>query len=90
MVFPKNFVLSQWCQFEVTHCLRHAMDYDDALLVVCLDGVASREMTTSMMAVMKTTTYIQWAEHPDAIHALWGRVRQSKSKSHLFTKVHII
>jgi hypothetical protein len=53
------------------------MDYDDALIIVCVDDVASREMTTSMMAVLKTTTYIQWAEHRDAIRAFWGRVRQS-------------
>jgi toll-like receptor 13 len=77
MVFSKDFVLSQWCQFELTYCLRHVMDYDDALIVVCVDDVASREMTTAMMAVMKTTTYIQWAKHPDAIRAFLGRVRQS-------------
>jgi hypothetical protein len=77
MVFSKHFVKSEWCQFELTYCLRHDMDYDDALIVVCVDDVASREIPTAMMAVLKTTTYIQWAEHRDAIRAFWGRVRQS-------------
>jgi hypothetical protein len=59
MVFSRHFVRSQWCQFELTYCLRHVMDYDDALIIVCKDYVASGKMTSAMMAVMKTTTYIQ-------------------------------
>jgi toll-like receptor 13 len=77
MVFSKDFVRSEWCQFELTYCLRHVMDYDDALIIVCVDDVTSTEMTTSMMAVLKTTTYIQWSRHPDAVRAFWGRVRQA-------------
>jgi toll-like receptor 13 len=61
MVFSRDFVQSQWCQFELTYCLRHVMDYDDNLLIVCVDDVVSTEMTTAMMAVLKMTTYIQWA-----------------------------
>ena len=75
MVFSKDFVRSQWCQFELAYCLSHAMDYEDALIVVCVDDVTSRDMTTAMMAVMKTTTYIQWAEHPDARAAFWGMLQ---------------
>ena len=77
MVFSKDFVRSQWCQFELAYCLRQVMDYDDALIVVCVDDVTSRNMTTAMMAVMKTTTYIQWAEHDDAIGSFWGRLHLS-------------
>jgi hypothetical protein len=51
------------------------MDYDDSLLIVVIDDVITRRMTEAMMAVIKTTTYIQWAEHQDAIHSFWGRVR---------------
>jgi hypothetical protein len=75
MVFSRDFVQSQWCQFELTYCLRHVMDYDDNLLIVCVDDVVSTEMTTAMMAVLNTTTYIQWAWHRDAIRSFWGRVR---------------
>jgi hypothetical protein len=75
MVFSRHFVRSQWCQFELTYCLRHVMDYDDALIIVCKDDVASGEMTSAMMAVMKTTTYIQWVGQDDAVRAFWGRVR---------------
>ena len=77
MVFSKDFVRSQWCQFELAYCLSQVMDYDDALIVVCVDDVTSRNMTTAMMAVMKTTTYIQWAEHDDAVGSFWGRLHLS-------------
>jgi hypothetical protein len=30
MVFSKNFVRSEWCQFELTYCLTHVMDYDES------------------------------------------------------------
>ena len=75
MVFSRDFVRSQWCQFELTFCLSHVLAYEDALLVVCVDDVASRDMTSAMMAVLKTTTYIQWAEAPDAVGSFWGRLQ---------------
>ncbi|XP_070209298.1 toll-like receptor 2 [Littorina saxatilis] len=77
MVFSRDFVKRQWCQFELTFCLSHAMDYDDALIIVCVDDVTSSEMTSAMMAVLKTTTYIQWEEIGDAMEAFWGRLRLS-------------
>ena len=77
MVFSRHFVLSQWCQFELAFCLKHVMDYDDALIVVCVDDVASRQMTPAMMAVLKTTTYLQWGEGEEVARAFWTRLRQA-------------
>ncbi|XP_076439594.1 uncharacterized protein LOC143279433 [Babylonia areolata] len=74
MVFSQHFVHSQWCQFELSLCLSHVMDYDDALIVVCVDNVTSRQMTSAMMGVLKTTTYIQWSEEEDAVVSFWGRL----------------
>ena len=54
----------------------HVMEYDDALLVVSLDDVTtSRVLTSSMAALVKTTTIIQWEESPGAIVAFWGRIQ---------------
>ena len=75
MVFSLDFVVRQWCQYELNYCLHHVMDHDDALIIVCVDDVVSREMTTAMMAVLKTTTYIQWEEHGDAMDSFWGRLQ---------------
>nr|KAG5688552.1 hypothetical protein BaRGS_010187 [Batillaria attramentaria] len=74
MLFSSNFVHSQWCQFELNYCLRHVMENDDMLLVVCLHDIPSRDLTPAMMAVMKTTTYIKWADDVDAIESFWGRI----------------
>ena len=77
MVFSRSFLASQWCQFELAFCLQHAMDTEDALVIVCLDDVTSRDLTPAMMAVLKTTTYIQWAAGADAARAFWGRLGQA-------------
>nr|KAG5687319.1 hypothetical protein BaRGS_011725 [Batillaria attramentaria]KAG5712803.1 hypothetical protein BaRGS_007400 [Batillaria attramentaria] len=75
MLFSTNFAQSHWCQFELNFCLRHVMDFDDALVVVMLHDIPARDLTTAMMAVMKTTTYIEWDDTPDARASFWGRLR---------------
>ncbi|KAL8621535.1 hypothetical protein ACOMHN_026207 [Nucella lapillus] len=74
MVFSTHFVRSQWCQFELSLCLTHVMDYDDALIVVCVDDVLSHDMTSAMRAVLKTTTYIQWRREVEAEDLFWRRL----------------
>nr|KAG5699935.1 hypothetical protein BaRGS_018234 [Batillaria attramentaria] len=76
-VFSKGFARSHWCQFELNWCLSHVIENDDALVVVCLDDVSSRDLTPAMMAVLKTTTYIQWDENPDATASFWGCLEQA-------------
>ena len=75
MVFSKYFARSQWCQFELACCLSYVMDNDDALVIACVDDVTSgSDLTPTMMAVLYTTTYIQWADEPDAVASFWGRL----------------
>ena len=76
VVFSRHFARSQWCQFELALCLQHVIDHGDALVITCVDDVTSGgDLTPTMMAVMYTTTYIQWAEEPDAKTSFWGRLR---------------
>nr|KAG5702068.1 hypothetical protein BaRGS_032317 [Batillaria attramentaria] len=75
MIFSKHFTRSQWCQFELSFCLDHVMKNDDALLVVCLEDLSSRDLTPAMMAVLCTTTYIHWDVDADARRSFWGRLR---------------
>nr|KAG5693789.1 hypothetical protein BaRGS_029419 [Batillaria attramentaria] len=75
MVFSSGFAQSQWCQFELRLCLSHVMEHDDALLVVFLHDVHAHDMTSTMMAVLKTTTCIEWGEEPDARTSFWGRIQ---------------
>nr|KAG5692577.1 hypothetical protein BaRGS_024137 [Batillaria attramentaria] len=75
MLFSTNFSQSPWCQFELNLCLSHVMENDDMLLVVLLEDIPSRDLTPAMMAVMKTTTYIEWDDHPEARASFWGRLQ---------------
>jgi hypothetical protein len=75
MVFSNDFVRSQWCQFELAYCLSHVMDYEDSLIVMCLDDVASREPTAAMRALMMTTNYIQYEQGRDGENLFWWRIR---------------
>ena len=77
MVFSRHFTHSPWCQFELDLCLGHTLDYGDALIVTCLGDVASRDLTSTMAAVLETTTYIQWRDNRDAVTSFWDRVTLS-------------
>ena len=77
MVFSRHFTHSPWCQFELDLCLGHTLDYGDALIVTCLGDVASRDLTSTMAAVLETTTYIQWRDNRDAVTSFWNRVTLS-------------
>ena len=74
MLFSTSFAQSPMCQFELSMCVTHVLDQGDALIIACLDDLPARAMTSSMMAVLKTTPYIQWADDEDAVAAFWGRL----------------
>ncbi|KAK7100937.1 toll-like receptor 2 [Littorina saxatilis] len=83
-VFSRHFARSQWCQFELALCLTHVIEHGDTLLVTCVDDVTcSGQLTPTMMAVLNTTTYIQWDwasgrasdRASDAQHSFWARLR---------------
>jgi hypothetical protein len=75
MVFSRHFTRSPWCQFELTLCLSHVMDCDDVLVVGMLGHIHPDDLTTSMSAVLQTTTYIQWPRHPAEHDDFWRRLR---------------
>ncbi|XP_076452286.1 toll-like receptor 2 type-2 [Babylonia areolata] len=77
LVFSKHFALSRWCQFELDLCLGHVLDNDDALVVILLDDASSRDLTSTMKAVLGTMTYIQWQECPDVRAWFWRRLELS-------------
>ncbi|XP_070204901.1 toll-like receptor 4 [Littorina saxatilis] len=77
MIFSEHFAQSRWCQFELDLCLGHVFDNDDALIVTCVGQLTPRDLTATMMAVMKTTTYIQWEEYQDDRASFWQRMRHA-------------
>ena len=80
MVFSKDFVHSQWCQFELKYCQGSVMERNDVMVLVSLQETESRDMTGAMMAVLKTTTYIEWNDDREARASFWGRLRLALSE----------
>jgi hypothetical protein len=89
MLFSRHFKRSQWCQFELAYCLTHVMDYDDVLIIVCLDDITSYELPSTIMAVLKTTTYIQWSREPGAVRSFWGRLQLSLKEILRLVELHV-
>ncbi|KAL8604223.1 hypothetical protein ACOMHN_014791 [Nucella lapillus] len=79
LVFSPFFTRSEWCQFELKLCQTCVMERDDVLVIVTLQTVGSRDMTGAMMAVLRTTTYIEWedrdVEEGQGQDMFWERMR---------------
>ncbi|XP_076467960.1 toll-like receptor 4 [Babylonia areolata] len=75
MVFSPHFAGSQWCQFEVKMCQSVVMERDDVMIVVMLQETGCRALTTTMMAILHTTTYLRWTDQDSARASFWGRLR---------------
>nr|QNL15302.1 toll-like receptor 1 [Littorina littorea] len=75
LVFSPHFARSQWCQFELKYCQSFVMERDDVMVLVALQETQSRDMTGAMLAVLQTTTYIEWEDGQDARQSFWARLR---------------
>nr|KAG5696210.1 hypothetical protein BaRGS_021695 [Batillaria attramentaria] len=73
-LFTPRFAESHWCDFELQMCLNHVIENDDVMVVVILEHVPARDMTGVMLALMKTTTYIEWGKEEDAVESFWRRM----------------
>ncbi|ESO87342.1 hypothetical protein LOTGIDRAFT_107312 [Lottia gigantea] len=78
IILSNNFARSEWCQFEMTlaqkHVLHQAME---PLCVVLLEDIDSENMSNSLHALLKTTTYITWYNDAENIHLFWDRLKNS-------------
>ncbi|KAK7112900.1 toll-like receptor 2 type-2 [Littorina saxatilis] len=74
LVFSPHFARSQWCQFELKYCQSCVMDRDDVMVLVALEETESRDMSSAMLAVLRTTTYIEWADEEAARSSFLGRL----------------
>ncbi|XP_070187420.1 toll-like receptor 2 isoform X1 [Littorina saxatilis] len=74
LVFSPHFARSEWCQFELKYCQSFVMERDDVMVLVALQETQSRDMTGAMLAVLRTTTYIEWDDEQDARQSFWGRL----------------
>ncbi|ESO86639.1 hypothetical protein LOTGIDRAFT_99628, partial [Lottia gigantea] len=59
IILSNNFARSEWCQFEMTLAQKHVLNRAmEPLSVVLLEDIDSENMSNSLNALLKTTTYI--------------------------------
>nr|UFI08170.1 toll-like receptor 3 [Onchidium reevesii] len=79
MVVSSRFVLSKWCKFELQLCQSHVIDHDlPSLLVVKLDEIESRDMSSAMYALYNTTCFLELPSNLDdkqAVGNFWRRLK---------------
>ncbi|ESP00048.1 hypothetical protein LOTGIDRAFT_158275 [Lottia gigantea] len=78
IVLSNNFARSEWCQFEMTLAQKHVLNRAmEPLSVVLLEDIDSENMSNSLHALLKTTTYITWYNDIEYIHLFWDRLKNS-------------
>jgi hypothetical protein len=75
LVFSPHFARSPWCQFELSLGLDHALNREYDLLVLYLSDVGPEDMTAGMAAILRSCTYLQWAERGLEARLFWNNLR---------------
>ncbi|XP_071080769.1 toll-like receptor 13 [Haliotis cracherodii] len=76
MVLSNSFILSPWCQFELALIQKRALEKDEGyVVVVLLENIEARNMTSSLYALFQTTTYITWPDEEEDRHVFWIRLK---------------
>nr|KAG5699297.1 hypothetical protein BaRGS_000499 [Batillaria attramentaria] len=74
VLLSPSFAEDKECNFQLDMCLTHTVEGDDVMVIVILEEVPPRDMSGAMRALMKTTTYIEWNDDPEAIASFWRRM----------------
>ncbi|XP_071081176.1 toll-like receptor 13 [Haliotis cracherodii] len=76
LVLSDSFNQSLWCQFELTLVQKRSLEQDEGyLVVVLLEEIHARNMTSSLYALLQTTTYITWPVEEEDRQLFWMRLR---------------
>ncbi|XP_046551882.1 toll-like receptor 2 [Haliotis rubra] len=76
LVLSDNFSQSPWCLFELTLVLKRSLEQDDGyVMVVLLEEIHAQNMTSSLYALLQTTTYITWPVEEEDRELFWMRLR---------------
>ena len=80
LILSNDFARSQWCQFEMTMAqLRSVEEGRHTLVVVMLENIQTRNMSTSLNVLLKTTTFIQWTVDKKGEELFWRRLTAAVS-----------
>ncbi|XP_055956135.1 toll-like receptor 13 isoform X1 [Patella vulgata] len=76
IILSNEFARSQWCQFEISLAQNLVLDMSiESIVVVFLEEIEAINMSKSLHALLKTTTYITWNGDVEGI--FWERLKAS-------------
>jgi Leucine-rich repeat (LRR) protein len=80
LLVSENFLLSQWCQFEMNLAQHRLLETRrDKLILVLLEDIPERKQPKTLKYLMKTKTYIKWPAggSTDEKQLFWKRLKKS-------------
>ncbi|XP_077286446.1 toll-like receptor 9 [Arctopsyche grandis] len=78
MIVSQQFLLSQWCQFEM-HLAQHRLleTRREQLFLVLLEEIPRRKRPNTLHYLMMTKTYIVWPKDPKDKPLFWKRLKRA-------------
>ncbi|XP_063836528.1 toll-like receptor 13 [Ostrinia nubilalis] len=78
LVISKQFLLSQWCQFEM-HLAQHRLleTRREDLILILLEDIPRRLRPNTLHYLMLTKTYIVWPKNKSEQQLFWKRLKKS-------------
>ncbi|XP_050401509.1 toll-like receptor 13 [Patella vulgata] len=79
VVLSNDFARSKWCQFEMSLAQKLVIDMSiESIVVVLLENIATVNMSESLNALLKSTTYIAW---DDDEGLFWEQIKRTLKNS---------
>nr|UFQ90036.1 toll-like receptor 2 [Haliotis discus hannai] len=75
LVISNEYMKSDWCQFELQMALNSFLKQEIKLVVILLEHVEACHVTSTLRALMTSTTYIEWPNVPAAQQVFKQRLR---------------
>jgi hypothetical protein len=91
LLISENFLLSQWCQFEMNLAQHRLLETRrDKLILVLLEDIPVRKQPKTLKYLMRTKTYIKWpvAGSADEKQLFWRRLKKSITSSKWETETY--
>lgn len=80
LLISENFLLSQWCQFEMNLAQHRLLETRrEKLILVLLEDIEPRKQPKTLKYLMRTKTYIKWpgGGSADEKQLFWKRLKKS-------------
>ncbi|XP_067656897.1 toll-like receptor 13 [Haliotis asinina] len=75
LVISNEYMKSDWCQFELQMALNSFLKQETELVVILLEHIRACHVTSTLRALMTSTTYIEWPDVPAARQVFKQRLR---------------